>query len=164
MRYRGFDRVGLKPFPQGWNSWRDFAPLYVMVNLPLIITIAATMAYMPTAKPISFASVTRESIFTMYLMGAIFSSLLSFPWQWRFLHRRIAHFCETGFFSVAIFAIGYYWRNVLVSCITVAVLAIPLVYLIFFLVSIPLAIMLLPVHLISGVVIGLIIAKFLTAH
>ncbi|MEY3359909.1 MAG: hypothetical protein RI923_1169, partial [Pseudomonadota bacterium] len=57
------------------------------------------------------------------------------------------------------FALGYYWRNLLISILTAAVVAVPLVYIIFFLVGFPLMMMLVPVHLLSGFIIGLIAAR-----
>jgi hypothetical protein len=151
--------VGLNTDPARWQSWRDFAPLYVLVNLPLIIVAAALLAYLPPGKPVSFASVTRETVFMLYGCGALLSTLLSFPWQWRFLRRCLVLSLEFGRFDIPVFALGYYWRNLLVSIITAAVVAVPLVYLIFFLVGFPLMMMLVPVHLLSGFIIGFIAAK-----
>jgi hypothetical protein len=85
--------------------------------------------------------------------------LLSFPWQWRFLRRCLALSQEFGRFDIPVFALGYYWRNLLISIITAAIVAVPLVYIIFFLVGFPLMMMLVPIHLLSGVIIGLIAAK-----
>ena len=87
------------------------------------------------------------------------STLLSFPWQWRFLRRCLVLSGEVGRFDIPVFALGYYWHNLLVSIITAAMVAVPLVYLIFFLVGFPLMMMLVPIHLLSGVIIGLIAAK-----
>ena len=47
----------------------------------------------------------------------------------------------------------------LLETLLVAMVAVPLVYLIFFLVGFPLMMMLVPIHLLSGVIIGLIAAK-----
>jgi hypothetical protein len=151
--------MGLNTDPARWQSWRDFAPLYVLVNLLLIVAAAALMAYLPPEKPVSFASVSRETVFMLYVCGASLSTLLSFPWQWRFLRRCLVLSGEVGRFDIPVFALGYYWRNLLVSIITAAMVAVPLVYLIFFLVGFPLMMMLVPIHLLSGVVIGLIAAK-----
>ncbi len=151
--------MGLNTDPARWQAWRDFAPLYLLVNLPLIIVAAALMAYLPPGKPVSFASVTRETVFMLYVCGAVLSTLASFPWQWRFLRRCISLSEELGRFDVPVFALGYYWRNLLISIITAALVAVPLVYLIFFLVGFPLMMMLVPIHLLSGVIIGLIAAK-----
>lgn len=151
--------MGLNTDPARWQSWRDFAPLYLLVNLPLIIVAAALMAYLPPGKPVSFASVSRETVFMLYVCGALLSTLLSFPWQWRFLRRCLVLSGEVGRFDIPVFALGYYWRNLLVSIITAAMVAVPLVYLIFFLVGFPLMMMLVPIHLLSGVIIGLIAAK-----
>ena len=151
--------MGLNTDPARWQSWRDFAPLYVLVNLLLIVVTAALMAYLPPEKPVSFASVSRETVFMLYVCGASLSTLLSFPWQWRFLRRCLVLSREVGRFDIPVFALGYYWRNLLVSIITAAMVAVPLVYLIFFLVGFPLMMMLVPIHLLSGVIIGLIAAK-----
>lgn len=151
--------MGLNTDPARWQSWRDFAPLYVLVNLLLIVVTAALMAYLPPEKPVSFASVSRETVFMLYVCGASLSTLLSFPWQWRFLRRCLVLSGEVGRFDIPVFALGYYWRNLLVSIITAAMVAVPLVYLIFFLVGFPLMMMLVPIHLLSGVIIGLIAAK-----
>lgn len=150
--------MGLKRTPADWQNWRDFAPLYALVNLSLIIIAAALMAYLPPAKPVSFANVSRETVFMLYVCGALLSTLVSFPWQWRFLRRCISLSEEMGRFDVPVFALGYYWRNLLFSIITAAVTAVPLVYLIFFLVGFPLMMMLVPVHLLSGFIIGFIAA------
>ena len=151
--------MGLNTDPARWQSWRDFAPLYVLVNLLLIVLTAALMAYLPPEKPVSFASVSRETVFMLYVCGASLSTLLSFPWQWRFLRRCLVLSGEVGRFDIPVFALGYYWHNLLVSIITAAMVAVPLVYLIFFLVGFPLMMMLVPIHLLSGVIIGLIAAK-----
>mgnify|MGYP000312157236 FL=1 len=151
--------MGLNTDPARWQAWRDFAPLYLLVNLPLIIVAAALMAYLPPGKPVSFASVSRETVFMLYVCGASLSTLLSFPWQWRFLRRCLVLSGEVGRFDIPVFALGYYWHNLLVSIITAAMVAVPLVYLIFFLVGFPLMMMLVPIHLLSGVIIGLIAAK-----
>ena len=154
--------MGLNTDPARWQAWRDFAPLYVLVNLLLIVVTAALMAYLPPEKPVSFASVSRETVFMLYVCGASLSTLLSFPWQWRFLRRCLVLSREVGRFDIPVFALGYYWRNLLVSIITAAMVAVPLVYLIFFLVGFPLMMMLVPIHLLSGVIIGLIVAKSLS--
>ena len=154
--------MGLNTDPARWQSWRDFGPLYVLVNLLLIVAAAALMAYLPPEKPVSFASVSRETVFMLYVCGASLSTLLSFPWQWRFLRRCLVLSGEVGRFDIPVFALGYYWRNLLVSIITAAMVAVPLVYLIFFLVGFPLMMMLVPIHLLSGVIIGLIAAKSLS--
>lgn len=154
--------MGLNTDPARWQSWRDFAPLYVLVNLLLIVVTAALMAYLPSEKPVSFASVSRETVFMLYVCGASLSTLLSFSWQWRFLRRCLVLSGEVGRFDIPVFALGYYWRNLLVSIITAAMVAVPLVYLIFFLVGFPLMMMLVPIHLLSGVIIGLIVAKSLS--
>ena len=151
--------MGLNTDPARWQAWRDFAPLYLLVNLPLIIVAAALMAYLPPGKPVSFASVSRETVFMLYVCGTLLSTLLSFSWQWRFLRRCLVLSGEVGRFDIPVFALGYYWRNLLVSIITAAMVAVPLVYLIFFLVGFPLMMMLVPIHLLSGVIIGLIAAK-----
>jgi hypothetical protein len=151
--------MGLNTDPARWQAWRDFAPLYLLVNLPLIIVAAALMAYLPPGKPVSFASVSRETVFMLYVCGALLSTLLSFPWQWRFLRRCLALSQEFGRFDIPVFALGYYWRNLLISILTAAVVAVPLVYIIFFLVGFPLMMMLVPVHLLSGFIIGLIAAR-----
>ena len=156
--------MGLKLNPSGWQNWSDFIPLYALVNLPLIFVAALLMAYLPSSEPVSFASVTRESVFILYICGGVFSSLASFPWQWRFLRRCIALSGETGRFDIAVFALGYYWRNLLVSIIVAAAVAVPLVFVIFFLVGFPLMMMLVPVQLLSGFVIGFIAAKSKQAH
>ena len=154
--------MGLNTDPARWQAWRDFAPLYVLVNLLLIVVTAALMAYLPPEKPVSFASVSRETVFMLYVCGASLSTLLSFSWQWRFLRRCLVLSGEVGRFDIPVFALGYYWRNLLVSIITAAMVAVPLVYLIFFLVGFPLMMMLVPIHLLSGVIIGLIVAKSLS--
>jgi hypothetical protein len=154
----------LKAEPAGWRSWSDFAPLYVMVNLPLILLAAGLMAYLPTDEPASVASVKSETAFLLYLSGAILSTLLSFPWQWRFLHRCIACSGKSGRFNVPLFTFGYYWRNLLVSIVTAAITAAPLVYLVFFLVGFPLMMMLVPLHLLSGLMIGLLVANAMPNH
>ena len=151
--------MGLNTDPARWQAWRDFAPLYLLVNLPLILVAAALMAYLPPGKPVSFASVSRETVFMLYVCGAILSTLLSFPWQWRFLRRCLSLSIEFGRFDIPVFALGYYWRNLLISIMTAAVVAVPLVYIIFFLVGFPLMMMLVPVHLLSGFIIGLIAAR-----
>lgn len=151
--------MGLKLAPALWQNWRDFLPLYLLVNLPLIIVAALLMAYMPPEKPVSFASVSRETVFMLYVCGALLSTLLSFPWQWRFLRRCLALSHESGRFDIPVFALGYYWRNLLISIVTAAIAAVPLVYLIFFLVGFPLMMMLVPVHLLSGFAIGFIASK-----
>jgi len=43
--------MGLNTDPSRWQAWRDFAPLYLLVNLPLIIVAAALMAYLPPEQP-----------------------------------------------------------------------------------------------------------------
>ncbi|MBP7891888.1 MAG: hypothetical protein KAZ58_03175 [Arenimonas sp.] len=152
--------MGLKANPANWQGWRDFAPLYMLVNLPLILVAAALLAYLPPEKPVSFANVSRETVFMLYISGAMLSTLASFPWQWRFLRRCISLSEEFGRFDLPVFTLGFYWRNLLVSIITAAVMAVPLFYLIFFLVGFPLMMMLVPVHLFSGFMIGLLAAKF----
>lgn len=151
--------MGLNTDPARWQNWRGFLPLYLLVNLPLIIVAAALMAYLPPQEPVSFASVSRETVFMLYVCGALLGTLLSFPWQWRFLRRCLALSLELGRFDIPVFALGYYWRNLLVSIIAAAAVAVPLVYLIFFLVGFPLMMMLVPVHLLSGFIIGFIAAK-----
>ena len=156
--------MGLSLNAYRWKKWQDFLPLHILINVPLIVTAAALMAYLPETEPVSFASVSRESIFILYVCGAVLSTATSFPWQWRFLRRCLAIAGEKGRFDVPVFTLGYYWRNLLISILTALAVAVPLVYLIFFLVGFPLMMMLVPVHLLSGVIIGLIAAKSKTVN